>query len=346
MVYNSTGKRSPYYTHGSYYGSSSDPMLPLLPFMELFYIPPLINPNESVENAYRPAFSAIFSASDQVNTSYFQNPSERASNYAFCVTNTYGVCSVIVWRSHSTTDYTISAYKLQITNGACHNAFVSENFTTLLNNAWGPLIEDYYQCTMNETDAFFTALGVATGTAGFIAPMATIAMMYLAITISIVLSDHRSRRQAKIEAQPANALAVVDVEDDALLGSKDSPEVTEDEPADDIEGGNIGTPNKKKKKNKSEGDAEGLEMGPTLTNGEGRKKASRAKGPPARRLAEARLQEQEQEQTKAVAQPPPPPPPLSNLSFVPVLWPLPPLWGDGEVIPPPPQTPAKPEESE
>lgn len=148
--------------------------LPLLPIMEVFYFPPPIYSKEANDYIFPPAWVAL-KGQDQPN---FLDPTWRSQAYNFSYTPTYGMASLITFNSKSETGSYINQQFSSLTNGACNNNVTSPNFNNLVSKPWGPLMEEYYECTRNTSTSFFHAAGIAIGTTSTFVPLFCLLLFY------------------------------------------------------------------------------------------------------------------------------------------------------------------------
>jgi hypothetical protein len=191
IVYDYTSNR----TVSSAYPAAFQPFLPLL---ELLYVHPAISALTANENVFYPAFAAIFPGAAE-----FTDPAWREKHYSFCRTKSFGYCSIVVYRSFSPdNDTTVSLTNYQLNDGACANSFETPYFSSLEANSWGTLEENYVQCTLNNTGAFFTSIGISIGTAGILAPILAMILIYATMTgIAIATGVHEEVQNAGAKYQ-------------------------------------------------------------------------------------------------------------------------------------------------
>jgi len=140
--------------------------VPFLPFLEVFYVEPVVSGAQANKNVFPAAFAAFQSQSTTGSDPRFKNSNWRKLQYTFSLTNTYGYGSLVVFRTTSTGSKDVTKNYYQLYDGACADSFYSPNFTNFYNNTWGPLNEKYYRCIMWFHDAVFDSIGIATGAAG------------------------------------------------------------------------------------------------------------------------------------------------------------------------------------
>ena len=85
-------------------------------------------------------------------------------------------------------DKSINVDKAQLYDGACADPVTSPYFENFADNPWGDLIEAYYQCVMFPTDAFFNALGIASGTVDALVPKGIISFFYVILGLVALFS--------------------------------------------------------------------------------------------------------------------------------------------------------------
>jgi hypothetical protein len=147
---------------------------PIIPFLEVFYIPPLFPAKLANRLSFYPAFAAMFGQ----NNTKMQNATWRSDAYSYTSTN-FGTGSIIVINSFSEIQSGVTADNLQLTDGACADQMSTDKFSNFYSNKWGPLVENYYQCTMLFSDAVLNASGIASGTAGLIVPVCILFIFYI-----------------------------------------------------------------------------------------------------------------------------------------------------------------------
>ena len=149
---------------------------PIIPFLEVFYVPPLFPAKSANRQSFYPAFAAMFGQ----NSTKMQSASWRSEAYSYTST-TFGTGSIIAISSFSNIQSGVTPDNLQLQDGACADQISTVNFKNFYTNSWGPLVETYYQCTMSFSDAVLNAAGIASGTAGLLVPVGLLCMMYLCI---------------------------------------------------------------------------------------------------------------------------------------------------------------------
>ena len=147
---------------------------PIIPFLEVFYVPPLFPAKSANRYSFYPAFAAMFGQSSTI----MQSAAWRSDKYAYTSTN-FGTGAIIVINSFSNIQSGVTADNLQLQDGACADQITTVNFNNFYSNSWGPLVETYYQCTMSFSDAILNAAGIASGTAGLLVPVGLLFIMYV-----------------------------------------------------------------------------------------------------------------------------------------------------------------------
>jgi hypothetical protein len=126
---------------------------PIMPLLEVFYIDPPISAKEASERSFQAAFSSIFgqdcSSGDSCSQKdYFKDLGRRRDWYSFSNTWHYGTGTLITFNSFSNLQTFITADNMNLVDGSCNDVISSPNFDKLAETAFGRLIEDYYECTM------------------------------------------------------------------------------------------------------------------------------------------------------------------------------------------------------
>ena len=154
---------------------------PIIPFLEVYYVPPLFPAKLANRLSFYPAFAAMFGQ----NSAKMQSASWRSNAYSYTNTS-FGTGSIIVISSFSSIQSGVTPDNLQLQDGACADQISTVNFKKFYTNSWGPLVETYYQCTMNFGDAVLNAAGIASGTAGLLVPVGLLCVMYLCMACGAV----------------------------------------------------------------------------------------------------------------------------------------------------------------
>ena len=193
---------------------------PIIPFLEVFYIPPLFPAKLANRLSFYPAFAAMFGQ----NNTKMQSATWRSDAYSYTSTN-FGTGSIIVINSFSEIQSGVTADNLQLTDGACADQMSTDKFSNFYSNKWGPLVENYYQCTMLFSDAVLNASGIASGTAGLIVPVCILSIFYICMGLG---SWKTIRNDAVKEPNEKGIQVVVNVHEESNK-QEDSKEVEYDE---------------------------------------------------------------------------------------------------------------------
>lgn len=199
---------------------------PFIPIMEFFYLPPEIGVKEMNDAIFEPAW--IATKGQTYPQSQFYNAAHRAQLYDFSSTESFGTGSMVVFWLNSEFDHAINFYNRQLKNGACSNQLSSPNFNSFYSNSWGPLEEDYYQCTQNTLNALIAAAGIASGAATLMASISTIILVTVFTRYKSSGLGVGCSQEAKIAPDPEakkKSAADMDVElgKEATSGEVDPP---------------------------------------------------------------------------------------------------------------------------
>ena len=126
---------------------------PIMPLLEVFYITPPISAKEASERSFEAAFSSIFgqdcSSGDSCSQKeYFKDLGRRRDWYSYSNTWHYGTGTIISFNSYSNLQTFITSDNVNLVDGSCNDVISTPNFDKLAKTAFGRLIEDYYECTM------------------------------------------------------------------------------------------------------------------------------------------------------------------------------------------------------
>ena len=160
---------------------------PFLPIMELLYVEPIVTIATGNKQVFDSAFASIFS--QQSANPELTNPEWRKEKYQWCLTFSFGYCSLIMWHSSTTSsleDFVTDNLYL-IHDGACTDSVTTPNFHVLEDNPWADLEEDYYTCFLNPDDAAVEAIGIGIGNASLIYSFAAIMIFFCAAGLSAVV---------------------------------------------------------------------------------------------------------------------------------------------------------------
>ena len=176
---------------------------PIIPFLEVFYVPPLFPAKSANRLSFYPAFAAMFGQ----NSTVMQSVTWRSDMYSFTSTS-FGTGSFIIINSFSNIQSGVTADNLQLDDGACADQITTKKFYRFYDNRWGPLVESYYQCTMSFSDAVLNAAGIASGTAGLIVPMSILFLMYMCMGLGalrmLLRTSSSSKENANVEIVVVN----------------------------------------------------------------------------------------------------------------------------------------------
>lgn len=186
--------------------SANDPACDLFNFMSSYVFHPGVVGKEAqisrlldmvvqaggFDKLSRSAYNASFASASAVfvnNTDPIMQTEEwRNNSYAFCNQS----CSLLVINSFgdTLTDQSMTEYMYTFTNGSCNDAFSTSQLAQDNMHAYLPTVftERYYECVMTSADAINASIGLASGNATTIVPIAFFLLLPL-LYIYLHLTD-------------------------------------------------------------------------------------------------------------------------------------------------------------
>lgn len=123
-----------YSKNASYTSHFPAAMVPFLPALEFFYIPPVQNGSTANYNAFSAAWAATIGYN---NSKYnYKNPTWRKSAYEFGITASFGYPAIVAFHSYTSFDASVSPNKYQLRNGACADSVSTPYFDNFIDNPW------------------------------------------------------------------------------------------------------------------------------------------------------------------------------------------------------------------
>ena len=114
---------------------------PFLPLMELLYVEPTV----SILTGNKKVFESAFASVKQGSSDRFTNESWRLKHYEWCLTKSFGYCTIIIWESSDPISHIVSDNLYDVSRGACADSMSTPFINQLLETPYGALEEAYYK---------------------------------------------------------------------------------------------------------------------------------------------------------------------------------------------------------
>lgn len=178
--------------------------------------------------AYNASWAAAASTYEPDVDPVIHDPDWRRSSYEFCKSSKYGGCSILAINSYGdgVFDESITPYMYLVTDGGCSQQFLvnDEAFDQLIYNPPTPIVENYYECTLQNYDALNNSIGIASGNVSVVVPIvmfALLPLMYLWLTITgNVQNKEEYDKETRDAALDLFALQMLRIRDGKTRGLK------------------------------------------------------------------------------------------------------------------------------
>lgn len=136
--------------------------------------------NKMAYNATWASAASTYSSTDPM----YKDPVFRKDAYDFCfsefLNESCSILSINVY-GDSLFDKALTEFMYILTEGSCNDVFTMSDNTLqgLLAKPPTPFVENYYECTLSEVDAFINAVGIASGNTGTLVPVAILCLLPL-----------------------------------------------------------------------------------------------------------------------------------------------------------------------
>ena len=131
--------------------------------------------------SYNATFASAASKEHQYIDPLTQTELWRNSSYEFCTVDVYGSCSLMVVHLFGSTipDRALTPFMYQLKNGSCANPFSvpKSAFEAMIYNPPTPIVENYFECTLSNVDAFNNAIGIASGNTSAYMPVIVLLLL-------------------------------------------------------------------------------------------------------------------------------------------------------------------------
>lgn len=134
-------------------------------------------------DSYNATFASAASKDEAYVDPITKTSSWRESSYSFCNVADYGFCSMMVIHLFGDTipDRATTNFMYQLKNGSCGDPFSipKSSFQAMVDYPPTPIVENYYECTLSNVDAFNNAIGIASGNTSAYMPVIVLLLLPL-----------------------------------------------------------------------------------------------------------------------------------------------------------------------